>query len=260
METMSTPVLQMVFFGLVGCTIFIMKSVSFWLYAGKPITGRWLFLVSPLSSLDTWKRSEPLRAGMYGKYSRLLLFYLCLTGSSYWLYWSIAGAAHPSRIALSYLALWPGLFSFLAIGVFAQSIFLPLGRLLPVQNINPAASKSVTEFWGGRWNIWIGDWFKQVIFHPWRRSPAFASFLTFLFSGILHEAVITVPVLVLYGRFLLGPILAYFLLQWVGVMVDRKLVRNYPGLRRIWFWIVVAGPAPLFFVEPMLRILFLWPE
>ena len=38
----------------------------------------------------------------------------------------------------------------------AQSIFLPLGRLPPAQNINPATSKSVTEFWGARWNIWIG--------------------------------------------------------------------------------------------------------
>ena len=259
MLKMSTPTIRLAFLGLVICTVWIMKGFSLALSSGRKVEGRMLFLVVPLPSLDTWRRCES--AGV-AAWKRVLLdsfYYLSVTGIAYVLYWTYAHFNQPPRVLLSYLAVIPALYSMLAISLLAQLMFLPLGKLLPAMHRNPMASGSVTEFWGSRWNIWIGDWFKQVIFRPLRRSPWIASLLTFLLSGVLHELLINAPSFLFYGRNFFGTMTLYFLLQWLGIVLDRKLLHPWPRPRRVFGWIVVAAPAPLFFNEPMLRILFLWP-
>ena len=218
-----------------------------------------LFLITPLPSLDTWSRRKPATASIWKKGSLDSLYFVGLTGLTYWLYWTYARYHQPPRVLLSYLAVIPALYSMLATGVLTQLMFLPLGKLLPALHRNPMASAGVAEFWGSRWNIWIGDWYKQAIFRPLRRSPLLASLATFLFSGVLHDLTINAPSFVLYGRNFFGPMTLYFLLQWLGIVLERKLLHARPWARRAWAWLVVVGPAPLFFNEPMLRIIFLWP-
>ena len=256
---MSTPILQLAFLGLVLVTIWTMKGFSLALYSGRKVEGRTSFLFTPLPSLDTWRRCASGGAAMWKKVWLDFIYYLAVTGLAYGLYWTYARYQHPPRVLLSYLAVIPALYSMLIVGPLAQLMFLPLGILLPAQHRNPVASASVAEFWGSRWNIWIGDWYKQAIFRPLRRSPLLASLATFLFSGVLHDLLINAPSFLLYGRNFFGPMTLYFLLQWLGIVLDRKLLHAWPRPRRAFAWIVVVAPAPLFFNEPMLRIIFLWP-
>jgi hypothetical protein len=54
--------------------------------------------------------------------------------------------------------------------------------------------------------------------------------------------------------------LLYFLLQPVGILIDRAVFRpDQRVLRRLWLFVVVALPSPLVLNEAMLRIVGLWP-
>lgn len=115
-------------------------------------------------------------------------------------------------------------------------------RGVPVERlfVNPAASRSLGEFWGRRWNLAFHAVARDVIFRPAARrwgAPA-AILATFLFSGLVHEALISVPAGGGYGL----PT-AYFMLQGLLVLAERKW--SIEG--RVWalFWLL--APAPLLF-------------
>ena len=75
----------------------------------------------------------------------------------------------------------------------------------------------------------------------------------FLFSGLVHDLVISLPARAGYGL----PT-AYFLLQGVGLLAEH--VRGWPLARwrgrwqgQVWTWLVVAGPAFWLFHPPFVR-------
>ena len=77
-------------------------------------------------------------------------------------------------------------------------------------------------------------------------------------SGVLHDLVINVPLYFVTGRKYFGFMTLYFLLQAVGILIERK-TRNR-GARIFLLWLFVFGAVPLMVNEGMLRILHLWPE
>jgi alginate O-acetyltransferase complex protein AlgI len=104
----------------------------------------------------------------------------------------------------------------------------------------PWRARSLAEFWTLRWNLGFVQMTALAIQRPLRarlgHGPATA--LSFLFSGLLHECAITLPLRHGFGR----P-LAYFALQAAAALVERRL-----GLRsRLWTaaWLVL--PLPLLF-------------
>jgi alginate O-acetyltransferase complex protein AlgI len=106
--------------------------------------------------------------------------------------------------------------------------------------VNPAASRTLGEFWGRRWNRAFHAVANEFVFRPVvRRWGGAAGILaTFLFSGLLHEVLISVPVGAGYGL----PTL-YFVLHGMLVLAERKW-----GLAgRLWslFWVI--APLPLLF-------------
>jgi len=106
--------------------------------------------------------------------------------------------------------------------------------------VNPAASRTLGEFWGRRWNRAFHTVAHEFVFRPvLRRWGGAAGILaTFLFSGLLHELLISVPVGGGYGL----PT-AYFLLHGLLVLAERTW-----GLKgRVWtlFWVI--APLPLLF-------------
>lgn len=113
------------------------------------------------------------------------------------------------------------------------------------------AASTLTGFWGRLWNRPFRDAANRLVFRPMARRwgvPA-ATVLTFLVSGLIHEAVITVPARAAYG----GPT-AYFLLQAAGLLWER---REHPATgrldrftRRIRTWIVLLLPLPWLFPRP----------
>ena len=212
------------------------------------------FLASPVLAPSSLGRSRPLRALpralLRGGGCLAALVFYC------WL-WHRFDAFHLRGPLLGYLVAPAVLLTTEAFLAVITILWLPGGRLLPVLHCNPLGARSVAEFWGRRWNLWMSDWFREVIFLPLRRRPVFAVWLIFFLSGLLHEWVLNTALWLVTGRNLFGTMMIYFLLQAAGVLLERRF-QDGPG-KVLFAWLVVLGPAPLVFNESMLRTLHLWP-
>jgi hypothetical protein len=135
-------------------------------------------------------------------------------------------------------------------------LWLPSGRLLPVLHRNPFAARSLADFWGRRWNLWMSDWFRYVIFTRLRRRPMLAVWLVFFLSGLLHEYVLNLALWLVTGQKLFGTMMLYFLFQAAGVLMERRFTKGSV----LFTWVIVFVPVPLVFHESMLRTLHLWPN
>ena len=118
----------------------------------------------------------------------------------------------------------------------------------------PFVSTSLSEFWGRRWNLAFRDVAHDFVFQPLARKvgPRGAVAAAFLFSGLFHELTLSVPAAGGFG----GPT-AYFLLQLVGIYVERSAVGASLGLRQGWrgrlfCWAVTVTPACAVFHRPLL--------
>ncbi len=140
-----------------------------------------------------------------------------------------------------------GFILFLHCGIFhALSLFWNLqGRaVVPIMRA-PLLAKDLREFWGKRWNLAFRDLAHQLIYLPLRKyfSNTTSMMLCFIFSGLVHELVITVPVHQGYG----GPTF-YFMLQAIGLLLQRQdffIKHNF--LLRISTWCFLVFPLPLLF-------------
>lgn len=122
----------------------------------------------------------------------------------------------------------------------------------------PIRSTSLSEFWGKRWNLGFRQVSHEFIFRPLQKcvGPGGAGFVVFLFSGLIHEAAISLPARGGYGL----PT-AYFVLQALGINIERSRVGKRLGLRHGWRgWLFTAaitlGPVFLLFHRPfVLRVI-----
>jgi predicted DCC family thiol-disulfide oxidoreductase YuxK len=120
---------------------------------------------------------------------------------------------------------------------------------------NPLVAKSVTEFWGARWNTAFNRIAFDFAYRPLRRlgTPFTATLLVFGLSGIIHELVISLPAQAGYGL----PT-AYFLIQGLGVAFERTTLGRKLGLGRgvrgwLFAVLVTAGPAFWLFHPPFIH-------
>ena len=126
----------------------------------------------------------------------------------------------------------------------------------PVMNW-PLLSTSLGDFWGRRWNTAFRDLTHRFLFRPLtpRLGPRGAVFAGFVFSGVVHDVVISWPAEGGYG----GPT-AYFIIQGAGILVERSRVARAIGLGKGWRgWfaamILLVGPAWALFHPPfVLRV------
>lgn len=116
----------------------------------------------------------------------------------------------------------------------------------------PALSASLSEFWGRRWNTAFRDLAHRFLFRPLaaRLGPRAGVAAGFLFSGVVHDLVISGPV----GRGYGWPTL-YFALQGFGLVAERSKPGRAAGLGRGWrgrafALLTVAGPAAALFHPP----------
>ena len=109
----------------------------------------------------------------------------------------------------------------------------------------PAASTTLSEFWGKRWNLGFRQLAHDFIFRPLQRRTGakLAGLLVFVVSGLIHDLVISLPARGGYGL----PT-AYFLLQGLGVIFERSAIASRAGLQRklpsrLFTLIVAAAPV-----------------
>jgi len=98
----------------------------------------------------------------------------------------------------------------------------------PIMN-RPLWATSLSDFWGQRWNLAFHDVGREMIFRPLLRrlGVLWSTFAVFLFSGVVHDLVMSVPI-----RRGIGLPTIYFLLQAVGVYLERSRVGRHFGLGR----------------------------
>ena len=113
----------------------------------------------------------------------------------------------------------------------------------------PWRAASLSEFWGRRWNVAFRQVVHRDIFRPLARrwGTVSATLATFAVSGLIHDLVISVPARGGYG----GPT-AYFMLQGLGLLIERSRIGSAIGLDRPrlgrWFAAtVLLAPIGLLF-------------
>ena len=118
----------------------------------------------------------------------------------------------------------------------------------------PAAATSLSAFWGERWNRGFNELAHELIFRKTLRrlGVAWAMLLVFLASGLLHDLVISLPAGAWFGL----PT-AYFVLQGIGVLIERSRLGRRAGLNRgaagwVFMFVFIAGPAYWLFHEPFI--------
>jgi hypothetical protein len=121
----------------------------------------------------------------------------------------------------------------------------------PLMN-QPLRSMSLSEFWGRRWNTAFRDLTHRFLYRPLIRTVGLKAGIAggFLFSGLVHDLVISVPAGGGYG----GPTL-FFALQGAGILLERSASARAIGMSRgrsghVFVLLFVILPAPLLFHPP----------
>jgi hypothetical protein len=121
---------------------------------------------------------------------------------------------------------------------------------------HPATALSLTELWGKRWNLAFSEMTAVTIFRPLKEKfgAGTALMASFIFSGLLHEIALSVPVNAGYGL----PTL-YFIIQGTAVLIEKRipLLKNKIFARCwVFFWLIV--PMPLLFHAQFIKLI-VWP-
>jgi hypothetical protein len=155
------------------------------------------------------------------------------------------------------LAPWPlasgwagmlGLVFFLHFGTFqlVALVWQSVGVKAEPIMAAPLRSTSLGEFWGKRWNLGFRQFAHDLIFAPLHRKigAGASGFAVFVFSGMIHDLVISLPAHAGYGL----PTV-YFLVQGAGVLAERSRFGKSLGLGRGlagWCFMAVLLTVPLF--------------
>lgn len=126
---------------------------------------------------------------------------------------------------------------------------------------SPLRSRSLTEFWGRRWNLAFSEMTALALYRPLvpRLGRSAATVIAFVGSGLLHELAISLPVKAGFGL----PSL-YFGLQGALMLVERALERagrpvdTSPWIGRAWTFGWLVLPLPILFHRPFLAGV-VWP-
>lgn len=120
---------------------------------------------------------------------------------------------------------------------------------------HPLKSRSLSDFWGRKWNRWVQDWLRDVT-RMYRRHPNKKLILTFLISGLFHELMVNLPYYLKYGELFFGNMLLYFIIQGAGLLIEKRIGHSLsPLFRRIFLWSFILLPSPLFLNYPLKHFL-----
>lgn len=155
---------------------------------------------------------------------------------------------------------WIGLFGivfllhfggFHLIALFWQAVGIDAEPIMK----KPILSRTLSEFWGKRWNLGFRQLAHDLVFRPLHRSlgVAAAGFLVFLASGAIHDLVISLPARGGYGL----PT-GYFVIQGLGVTLERSAFGRRSGLQQgptAWLFLLTVTAVPAFwlFHPPFVR-------
>ena len=215
-------------------------------------------MISPAIAFSTWQQSQPV------SFQRLMLLFiqssvsLFISIALYFLFRNYVWGVFPTSLN-SYLAAVPLYAIAASFGTIMQFIGAVLcSREIPSIHKHPLHAKNLADFWSYRWNRWVSDWFRERAFANKKQRYVFPLFV-FLFSGLWHEWMFTLPLMILDHAHHPGELFGYFLIQACGFYLDRQFFRKTSRWRRPFGWMVILIPIPLFLNEDVLRLLQLAP-
>ncbi|MFN0076759.1 MAG: MBOAT family protein [Prosthecobacter sp.] len=163
--------------------------------------------------------------------------------------------AVPCLVQTPMMAAWVGMVGLvfmLHFGCFhlVTAFWMFMGHATEPLMKNPMVAGSLAEFWARRWNTAFRDALHLLVFRPVaaRWNAKGAHWLVFLTSGLLHEAVISLPAGAGWG----GPT-AYFLLQALGIELSRRLRLRQGVICRLWTLAFLLAPLGLLFHPPFIH-------
>jgi hypothetical protein len=174
----------------------------------------------------------------------------------FWLLLSIAPALMTSHPIVAGWIAMTGIVSILHFGLSHVLSLLWRADGVNAEHImqKPVLARSLTDFWGRRWNLAFRDLAHRFVFQPLAPSvgPAMATMAVFMVSGIIHDAVISYAADGGWGL----PTL-YFLIQGLALLLEKSRYGKRAGLSRgrigwLYAVAVVAGPAMLLFHTPFI--------
>jgi branched-subunit amino acid transport protein AzlD len=118
---------------------------------------------------------------------------------------------------------------------------------------DPIRSKSLDEFWGKRWNVAFVELTTIAVLRPLKKrfGNSTAFWASFIFSGLLHELAISLPVKSGFGR----PLLYFFLQAFLIIVIEKRFLKNLssPILKSLWVLACLLLPVFLLFHEQFIR-------
>jgi len=131
----------------------------------------------------------------------------------------------------------------LSVGVW-RACGVPVPELFP----SPYQSLSLKEFWGKRWNVAFSEMTALIVYRPLKSNigSRAAVVMAFLFSGLLHETAISLPVRTGYGL----PMLYFGIHALCMQLEEQPIVKrmiNHPITGRLWVLGCLLLPLPLLF-------------
>jgi len=124
----------------------------------------------------------------------------------------------------------------------------------PRLHMHPAASRSVQEFWGKRWNLTVSAWLGDTFFRPLARRghPMAGVLVAFAVSALAHAYICKVAL----GMELSVIMFGYFCVQGALVAIERPLrvTRWAKAPAHVWTVTCMAVASPMF-TEPLLQVL-----
>lgn len=125
---------------------------------------------------------------------------------------------------------------------------------VPMMN-SPLLASSLSEFWSSRWNLAFRDIARIFVFRPVLRryGIVYAVFAAFIFSGILHDLLISLPADAWYGL----PTL-FFIIQACGVFIEKSESGVKHGINRglrgrLFAAVFILVPLVLLFHPPSIE-------
>ena len=120
----------------------------------------------------------------------------------------------------------------------------------------PYKAKSLTEFWGKRWNMAFSEMTSIIVYRPLKNNigKTWAMIASFLLSGILHEIAISFPVKSGYGLPLL-----YFVIQGTVMYLEshvasiKKIITDKVA-SHLWVMAWLVLPLPLLFHKDFISL------
>lgn len=235
-------------------------QLNFYQWIG--FAGFWVGM-RPKLFADVPRRPRTLVGGYFLRGFKNLLFglALALVAKSAWI--ATAGWGASERLLITSTLLLPGLSLILHFGLFnwLTAFWRWQGAECEAVFREPLKSTSLTEFWGKRWNLAFSEMTTLAVFRPLRVrwGPTPAMLVSFVFSGLLHELAISVPVRAGFG----WPLI-YFLIHGLGMLIENRwlmvgqLIDARPWVGRLWTMTWLILPLPLLFHQPFLRGC-IWP-